>query len=164
MPSHKIKTNPLRRKKEGKTDYKKRLGLLKGGLARLVVRKFNKNVIAQIITYSPSGDKVESQAHSKELEKYGWKESKNNVPASYLVGMLLSKKTKIKEAILDTGLQKPTKGSRIYSTVKGCIDGGMKIPHDAEVFPSKERIIGKHIQGKDMEKTFNETKEKIIKG
>ena len=163
MPSHKIPTNPLRRKKEGKTNYKKRLGILKGGIPRLVVRKFNKNVIAQIITYNAKGDKVEAQAHSKELEKYGWKESRNNVPASYLVGMLLAKKTKIKEAILDAGLQKPTKGSRIYSTVKGCIDGGMKIPHDAEGFPKIERITGKHIQGKDLEKTFNETKEKIIK-
>jgi large subunit ribosomal protein L18 len=164
MPSHKIKTIPQRRKREGKTNYKKRLSLLKSGKPRLIVRKFNKNIIAQIVIYDATGDKIEAQAHSKELEKYGWKESKNNVPASYLVGLILSKKTKIKEAILDAGLQKLTKGSRIYSLVKGCIDGGMEIPHDAEVFPSKERITGKHIAGKDIEKIFNATKEKIIKG
>lgn len=163
MPSHKIPTIPKRRKVEGKTDYKKRLGALKSGMPRLVVRKFNKNIIAQIVRYTPKGDVVDAQSHSKELEKYGWKESKNNVPASYLVGILLAKKTKTKEAILDAGLRKPTKGSKIYSLVKGCIDGGIKIPHDAEVFPKPERIIGKHIEGKDIEKNFNETKEKIIK-
>ena len=164
MPSHKIKTVPLRRKKEGKTDYSKRLCTLKGGEPRLVIRKFNKNIIAQIITYNEKGDRVEAEAHSKELEKYGWKGSKNNVPASYLLGALLAKKTGIKKAVLDTGLQKPTKGSRIYSLVKGCVDGGMKIPHNPEVFPTKERIEGKHKEGKDIEKNINETKKKIIKG
>ncbi len=163
MPSHKIPTMLLKRKKEGKTDYKNRLGLLKGRTPRLTVRKFNKNIIAQIITYNPTGDIVVAEAHSKELEKFGWKNSRNNVPASYLVGLLLSKKSKQKEAILDVGLQKPTKGSRIYSLLKGCVDGGMQIPHDESVLPAKERILGKHIQGKDIEKDFNTVKEKIIK-
>jgi large subunit ribosomal protein L18 len=163
MPSHKIPTMLLKRKKEGKTDYRNRLGLLKSRMPRVAIRKFNKNIIAQVITYNETGDKIESQAHSKELEKYGWSNSKNNVPASYLVGLILAKKSKLKEAILDVGLQKPTKGSKIYALLKGCVDGGMKIPHDEKVLPTNERITGKHIQGKDIEKNFNEVKEKIIK-
>lgn len=164
MSNNKIPRVQYRRKREQKTDYKKRLALLKGKTSRLVVRKFNKNIVAQIISYSDKGDKVEAFAHSKELEKYGWKNSKTNVPASYLVGLLLSKKSKIKNAVLDTGLQTPTKGSKIFACVKGCVEGGLAIAHSEEALPSKERISGKHIQKKDVEKNFNETKEKIIKG
>lgn len=164
MSNNKIPRVSYRRKSEQKTDYKKRLALLKSRIPRLVVRKFNKNIVAQIISYDEAGDKVESFAHSKELEKYGWKNSKNSVPASYLLGILLSKKSKIKEAILDTGLQSPTKGSRIFACVKGCIDGGMKIPQSEEAMPSPDRLVGKHIQGKNIEKDVKETKEKIIKG
>lgn len=164
MSKNKIPQIPYKRKREQKTDYKKRLALLKSRMPRVVVRKFNKNIVAQIIEYDEAGDKVTCFAHSKELEKYGWKHSKNSVPASYLLGMILAKKTKVKEAVLDTGLQTPTKGSRIFACVKGCIDGGMKIPQSEEAMPSQERLVGKHIQGKNIEKDVKETKEKIIKG
>ncbi len=159
--SRKIRTILYRRKRIGKTDYKKRLALLKNKSPRLVIRRFNKNIIAQIISYEENGDKIEAQAHSKELEKLGWKGSKNNVPASYLVGMLLAKKSKAKNAILDVGLQQPTKGSRIYACLKGAVDGGIKVPHSPEVLPKIERIEGKHIEGKDMTKAISEIKQKI---
>ena len=164
MSNNKIPQISYKRKREQKTDYKKRLAILKSRMPRVVVRKFNKNIVAQIITYEEAGDKVLAFAHSKELEKYGWKHSKNSVPASYLLGILLSKKSKTKKAILDTGLVSPTKGSRIFACVKGCIDGGMEIPQSEEAMPSPERLAGKHIQGKNLEKDIKETKEKIIKG
>ena len=164
MSKNKIPQITYRRKREQKTDYKKRLALLKSKTPRIVIRKFNKNLVAQIVAYSEEGDKVTSFAHSKELEKYGWKNSKTNLPAAYLLGVLLSKKSKTKEAILDTGLHTPTKGSRIFAFVKGCVDGGMKVPHSEEALPSAERLSGKHIQGKNFEKDIKEAKEKIIKG
>jgi len=139
------KTIYYRRKREGKTNYKKRLALLKSGKLRLVIRKFNRNIIAQIIEYHPEGDKVIAGTHSNELKKYGWKLNNGNVPAAYLVGLLIGKKAKGKEAILDLGLQSPVKGGRLYAVLKGAIDGGLKINADKETFPTQERIEGKHI-------------------
>lgn len=145
MASHKIPTIRYRRKREGKTNYKKRLALLKNRKPRILIRRSNKNILAQIIKYTPTGDVVEAVAHSKELEKYGWKYSKSNTPSAYLTGFLLSKKTREKQALLDLGLQKSTKGSKNFSCLKGCIDGGIKVPHSEEILPSKERIAGRHI-------------------
>lgn len=61
------------------------------------------------------------------------------------------------------GLHSSTKGSRVYAALKGIIDAGVNVPHSNEIFPKQERIIGKHIKSKiDIEKHFNEIKEKII--
>jgi len=165
------RTLNYRRRREGKTNYKKRLSLLKSRKLRLVIRKFNKNIIAQLIEYNPKGDIIIASANSKELKKYGWKFNRGNIPAAYLVGLLIGKKAKGKEAILDIGIQTPINGGRIYSTLKGAIDGGLKIKVEEKVFPKKERIEGKHITNydknkideKDFEKQFNEVKEKIMK-
>ncbi len=165
------RTINYRRRSEGKTNYKKRLSLLKSRKLRLVVRKFNKNIIAQLIEYSPEGDKVISSANSRELKKYGWKLNRGNIPAAYLVGLLIGKRAKGKEAILDIGLQTPVNGGKIYAALKGAIDGGLKVEAEEKVFPKKERIEGKHIISyeknkiteKEFEKQFNEVKEKIIK-
>ncbi|MBI4150468.1 50S ribosomal protein L18 [Candidatus Woesearchaeota archaeon] len=142
-------TVPFRRKREGKTDYRKRLALLKSGLPRLVVRKSIKNVVVQIIQYQSTGDKVIVSAHSNELKKYGWKLSRGNITAAYLVGMLIgekAKKAKIKDVILDMGLQLSVKGSRIYAVVKGFLDAGLKLPCDPEILPSDDRLLGKHVE------------------
>ncbi len=138
-------TVQFRRKREGRTNYKKRLELLKSGKLRLVVRPSLKNVVAQLVEYHKDGDKVVASAHSKELQELGWKANRGNIPAAYLTGYLLAKKTKKKQAVLDIGNNTPIKGSRIFAVLKGAVDGGMKIPHDAKVFPSEERIQGKHI-------------------
>ena len=82
---------------------------------------------------------------SLDLKKFGWNTSRANIPSAYLVGMLLAKKSKEKKAILDLGLQTPVKGSRIFAVVRGCIDGGMDIPHSDEILPGEDRIRGKHI-------------------
>lgn len=137
-----------RRKRDGKTHYQKRLKVLLSGKPRLVVRPFLRNILAQIIVYEPKGDKVIAAASAKEIEALGWKGNKGNIPAAYLTGLLLGKKAKekgIKEAILDSGLKKPTKGSRIYACLKGVVDTGLDIPHEAKIFPSAERIEGKDI-------------------
>jgi len=43
----------FRRRTEGKTDFRRRLGLLKSRQARIVVRKKLNNVIVQVVDYSP---------------------------------------------------------------------------------------------------------------
>ena len=141
-------TVQYRRKREGRTNYKKRLTYLKSGKPRLVVRKTNTQVVLQVIEYLPDGDKVICTVMSGALSKLGWKYSCKNVPACYLAGVLLAKKAKgakVSEAIVDLGLQSNVLGSRLYAAVKGAIDGGLKIPADGESLPSDERIKGAHI-------------------
>ncbi len=138
----------MRRRREGKTDYRRRLSLLKSGRTRLVVRKTNRYIIAQFIEYSPNGDKVLCYACSKELERYGWKHSKKNVPAAYLTGYLAGLRAVsrgITSAILDIGRHPSTKESRIYAALKGSLDAGVDIPHNERILPNIERIKGKHI-------------------
>jgi large subunit ribosomal protein L18 len=144
----KRRTVPYRRKRESRTNYKKRLALLKSGLSRLIVRKSLNTITAQIINYEAAGDKVLAAATSKELKKFGWKGHTGNMPSAYLTGLLLgknAKKNKISKAVLDLGLQIPIKGGRLYAALKGAVDAGMEIPHEKEALPSNERISGKHI-------------------
>jgi large subunit ribosomal protein L18 len=142
---NKIRTIPFRRKREGKTDYKKRLAALKSGLPRLVVRKSNKHMLAQLIEYSDKGDIVVESVSTKNLKKLGWKYNTGNIPSAYLTGYLLGKKLEGKKAILDIGLEIPIKGSKVFAVLKGAVDAGLKIGASKEVFPPEERINGKHI-------------------
>ena len=138
---------PLRRRREGKTDYQARKALILSGKPRLVTRSTLKNVTAQIIVAKPLGDEVLAAAHSKELKKYGWKAPTGNVPAAYLTGLLCGLKAKAKgvsEAILDIGLVAPTKGSKLFAALSGVLDAGIDVPHDEEKIV-KERIKGEHI-------------------
>lgn len=137
-----------RRRREGRTDYKQRLRLLKSGKPRFVVRKSVNNVTCQIVEYSRDGDKTIVSVNSKDIEKLGWKGNAGNLPGAYLVGLLCgsrANKKKIKDAVLDTGLYISTPGSRIYSALKGAIDSGLQIPHSEEILPKEERIKGEHI-------------------
>jgi large subunit ribosomal protein L18 len=140
---------PFRRRKEGKTDYKARKALLLSGKPRLVVRDSLRNMIAQIVVAKVHGDKVTVSAHTRQLTKnYGWKAPTGNIPAAYLTGLLCGLKAKaegVDEAILDMGLNSPTKGATIFSTLKGVLDADVSVPHDEEKFPKKERIEGQHI-------------------
>jgi large subunit ribosomal protein L18 len=139
------------RKSQGKTDYKKRLTLLKSRSERLVIRRSNKYLIAQIVQYEPDGDKTIVGVSSKELQKFDWKNSCKNIPACYLTGLLLAKKAnakKISSAILDLGLQSPAKGSRLYAVLKGVIDGNISVPCSDKIFPPEERLNGKYLSDK----------------
>lgn len=149
-----------RRRRENKTNYSKRLILLKGNSPRLVIRKTNRYIILQIIESKKAQDKVSYSANSKELLKYGWPENKKgslkSLGAAYLGGLLLGKKSKdIKEkVILDIGLIPNTKGSKVYAALKGFSDSGKEIKYKEEVIPSKERI-------EKEPKIFNKVKEAI---
>ncbi|UCD07497.1 MAG: 50S ribosomal protein L18 [Candidatus Aenigmatarchaeota archaeon] len=137
-----------RRRREGKTDYKQRLRLLKSGKPRFVVRKSINNVTCQIVEYSKDGDKTIVSVNSNDVKKLGWKGNPGNLPAAYLVGLLCgsrANKKKIKDAVLDSGLYASTPGSRIYSALKGAVDSGLKISHSEEILPKNERIKGEHI-------------------
>lgn len=139
---------PFRRKRIGKTDYRKRLRFLLSKTPRLAVRKTLKNVRVQLIEHSPAGDNVLASAHSKELRKFGWKGSTSNTSAAYLVGLLCAKKAlqkKYSRAILDIGFHAPTKGSKIFAALRGALDGGLEIPHRADLIPEDSRIRGEHV-------------------
>ena len=141
-----IPTIPFRRKREKRTNYKKRMALLKSNSVRLVVRRFNKNIVAQLVKYSDDGDHVLSTVHSSSLKKLGKKIVSGNCSESYLTGMLIAKKAKqlkVEGAVVDIGLHTSTKGSRIYSLINGAVDGGLKINVDKALFPSQEKIKGK---------------------
>jgi len=138
----------FRRRRSGKTNYKKRLAFMKSEKSRLVVRRSNKYLITQLVNYDEAGDKSVVQFNSISLKKKGWKHSCANVPAAYLSGLeiaKMAKTAKIKEAIFDMGSYTPTKGCRIYAVLKGAVDGGLNIPHSEKAFPSEERLNGEHI-------------------
>ncbi len=156
---------PFKRKVQGKTNYRKRLSLLKSHRLRVVVRRSLRNITVQAVEYHPEGDKTLFSVTSKELKEFGWKGYGRNTPAGYLVGYLFGMKAqqkKIHDAILDQGLYLTRQGTITFSVLKGLIDSGMKIPHDAKIFPHQERVEGKHIS-EDVAKQFAATKANIQK-
>lgn len=158
----------FRRRREGKTNYKKRLNLLKSNMHRLVVRKTNNYIIAQLVEFNPEGDRTVVHVNSRDLEKFGWKAGKKNLPAAYLTGLLAgvkAKKLKIDKAILDIGFAIPKRKGWWASALKGALDAGLKMPAGEKALPSDERISGKHIElfaKKPVTKTFEEAKQKIM--
>ncbi len=138
----------FRRRREGKTDYAQRLNLVKLDTNRLVIRVSNANVIVQIVKIGENGDETIVSAHSKELNKLGWKAGNKNISAVYLTAYLCGKKALalgVEDAIADIGLKSPIVGSKIFAGVKGAADAGLDIPYGEKVIPSDERINGQHI-------------------
>ncbi len=140
---------PWRRRREGKTNYYKRLKLIKSGKPRMVVRKTLNYIIVQFAEARIEGDHIIAAAHSRELvKKYGWKGGTKNTAAAYLTGLLAGYRARlagIEEAVLDIGLNDPVPGARVFAALKGALDAGLKIPHSEEILPSEERIRGEHI-------------------
>ncbi|MDD9953968.1 MAG: 50S ribosomal protein L18 [Candidatus Woesearchaeota archaeon] len=154
-----------RRKRKGRTDYKTRLSLLKSGLVRLVIRKSNKSVVAQLVEYDADGDKVVATARASDLKKLGWKAAAGNLPAAYLTGILLANKVKKKingDIIVDIGLQTHHKGSRVYAVAKGAKEAGLKVRIGEESLPPDERAQGQHIN-ETMPKQVADMKIKLMK-
>ncbi|PKK81266.1 MAG: 50S ribosomal protein L18, partial [Thermoplasmata archaeon HGW-Thermoplasmata-2] len=154
----------FRRRREGKTDYRARLALLKSGEARLVVRPTLKSVIVQFINYNEQGDNVVASATAKELAKFGWKGATSNIPAAYLAGLLAAKRasgTGVKEAVFDIGMHRPQAGGVLFAVLKGAVDGGIEIPHDAEMIPEDARIRGGHIKSMD-KGMFDAVKQSVL--
>lgn len=135
-----------RRRMENRTDYKARFGLLKSEKPRLVIRKTNRYIIAQLVLSDTAQDKVIASVISKDLVSKGWPAEKSgslkSLSAAYLTGLLLASKVKktTKEAILDLGMQRNIKGSRIYAALKGFIDGGIKVPCSEDSLPKEEDL------------------------
>lgn len=170
MTQRKPKQVPYRRKREGRTNYGKRLKLLLSRKARVVVRFTSQKVIAQVVEFARAGDKVVAGVDSSQLKKKGWQLSGKNLPAAYLTGLLLGKKAQEKgcqEAILDAGPHQVLKKGKIYAFLQGLIDAGMNLPYGSEeIFPAPERLEGKHLKNKlgaeEATKQFNQVKKQIM--
>ena len=139
-----------RRRRENRTDYKARRILLESGIPRIVVRRTNKYFILQAVESSEAQDKVVATVTSKELLKNGWDAkaggSLKSIPAGYLTGILMAKKLQKGKYIMDLGMARTLKGSRVFSVVRGLIDGGLDVPVDEKVFPSEDRLSGSHLK------------------
>ncbi|MHA1616363.1 MAG: 50S ribosomal protein L18 [Candidatus Njordarchaeales archaeon] len=139
---------PFRRRREGRTDYRARYKMVISGKIRAVVRKSLRNIVVHFVKAELEGDKTLSYTKSTELVKFGWKYGRGNLPAAYLTGYLAGLKAiqaGLKEAILDIGPQRSTKGNRLYAALKGLVDAGVEIPHSEEILPDVDRIRGEHI-------------------
>lgn len=156
-----------RRRREGKTDYRKRLKLLRSRKVRMVVRKSIKNTQIQFVEYKESGDNILVSAKSNELvSRYNWKFSTATTPAAYLTGLLAGKRAKAKgisECVIDFGRHPPVTGSKIFASIKGVTDAGVECTHNEEKLPNDERIVGKHLD-KEVTPAVNDIKNKIIGG
>ncbi len=143
---------------EGKTDYKKRLLLLKSRKPRLVIRRSLRNIQLQLVNYTKDGDRILVSSHSNQLKKLGWKQHSGNLQSAYLTGLILGLKAKsknIKEAVLDLGLNRSVRGSVLYAALKGATENGLSVPHSGEILP-KEKIL-------ESKEGFKDVKEKILK-
>jgi large subunit ribosomal protein L18 len=153
-----------KRRQEGKTDYLKRIKLLKSENPRAVFRKTNKYILSQYVTSKNAQDKVVLGFSSKDLFEYGWPKefsgSLKSIPASYLTGFLMGKslqKEKLSTPIVDFGMYRTIHKTKLFSFLKGLIDSGVKINCDKENFPEEERIKGKNLK-EDFSKHFDKIK------
>ncbi|KAE8659441.1 60S ribosomal protein L5-1 [Hibiscus syriacus] len=160
----------FKRRREGKTDYRARNRLINQDKNkyntpkyRFVARFTNKDIIAQIVHATISGDIVLAAAYAHELPLYELEVGLTNYAAAYCVGLLLARRT-LKQlemdseyegnveatgedfsvepaetrrpfrALLDVGLVKTTTGNRVFGVLKGALDGGIDIPQSEKRF------------------------------
>ncbi|CAA0820655.1 60S ribosomal protein L5-2 [Striga hermonthica] len=160
----------FKRRRQGKTDYRARIRLINQDKNkyntpkyRFVVRFTNKDIIAQIVSASITGDHVLSAAYAHELPRYGLEVGLTNYSAAYCTGLLLARRVLKKlemdqeyegnveatgedysvepaesrrpfRALLDVGLLRTTTGNRVFGALKGALDGGLDIPHSDKRF------------------------------
>lgn len=138
----------FRRRRSGKTNYAKRLDLLKGNKPRLVIRKTNSRLVLSLVEYHATGDKTIVFVDSRELSAFNWRSNPKNIPSAYLAGFLLGKRglaSGIRTAVLDIGLHTPSHGGRIFAAVKGAVDSGLAVPLGEDAIPNSQRLAGNHI-------------------
>ncbi|MFQ3321585.1 MAG: large subunit ribosomal protein L18 [Candidatus Thalassarchaeaceae archaeon] len=156
----------FKRRRNGQTDYRRRMKLLRGNVLRAVVRVSNTQVTCQLVEFGTGGDRIISSVTGQNLvDNYKWpsEASRKSIPATYLVGLALAKKALSAghtEAILDIGLAASSPGSRVFAALKGMIDGGLEIPHGDSVLPQEDRINGVHIDD-SLAKSVKGTKKAI---
>ncbi|MEW6749121.1 MAG: 50S ribosomal protein L18 [Candidatus Micrarchaeota archaeon] len=156
-PSYRIY---FRRRREGKTNFAKRLALVKSGKTRMVVRRSNSGITIQFVDFEPEGDKTLLTVTGAHLSKqYKWP-SKRNVWTAYLAGLMagkLAQKKGVKEFVLDMGMYTPSKGSVIFAAQKGAADAGLKTLFSEEKVPG-DKIANPPDKYKEM---FAQVKGKI---
>lgn len=88
-----------RRRRQNKTDYQARRSMIQqdknkyeAKKYRFVVRKTNQKILCQIVTAHPQGDRIEYQAESTELKKFGLTAGLTNYAAAYATGLLLARR------------------------------------------------------------------------
>jgi large subunit ribosomal protein L18 len=136
----------LKRIRNGRTNYRKRAALLLSRRRFVTITVSDENIQAQIAYPMAKGDVTITSSHSRELTRFGWNGSLNSLPACYLTGLLLGKKSlpkDVDEAVLYTGKNPYT--SRVAACLKGIIDSGLKVPASDSSFPPEERLVGNHI-------------------
>ena len=159
----------LKRIRQRKTNYRKRSGILIGRRPFIITKISGQNISAQSLKPTLTGDIVIASAHSRELVRHGWKGSMNSMPACYLTGLLLGKKTIEKgatNAVLYTGNNPFT--TKVAACLKGIVDSGIKIPVSKESLPGDDRVSGEHIANyanllKDSEEKYNSRFSALLK-
>ena len=119
--------------------------------------------LVEIVDAEAGGDRVVAAAQSLDLKEHGWSVGTGNVPAAYLTGYLAGKRALakgVKSAVLDIGVQEPTKGGRVFAALQGLLDAGVQVPHSKEILPAKARVRGEHI-GDAVVKSFEAVKAKL---
>lgn len=131
----------FRRRREGKTNFAKRLALVKGGKTRMVVRRSNRGIVVQFVDFDPKGDRTLLTVSGTHLAKhYKWP-SRRNVWTAYLAGLMAGKmaqKKGVKEFVLDMGMYVPSRGSIMFAAQKGAADAGLSTLYDKEKVPEKQ--------------------------
>ena len=136
----------LKRNRQRKTNYRIRAALLISKSPFITIKISDQNVTSQVLKATRSGDVVISSVHSRELKNHGWKGSMNSLPACYLTGLLVGKKSIEKgtdTAILYTGKDPFT--TRIAACLKGIVAAGLNVPVSDKSLPKDDRISGEHI-------------------
>jgi len=138
----------LRRRREGKTDYRARKIVLLGRRPFIAVMVSSRYISVQFMSPTLRGDVSLASAHSKDLVKMGWKGSGKSIPGAYLTGLLAglkASKVGVKNAILYAGSKPYIRGSRLAAVVKGIRDAGVDVPAEEETLPTDDKIRGEHI-------------------
>ena len=156
-PIHKVY---FRRRREGKTNYAKRLAFVKSRKTRMVVRKTNSSIIIQFIDFAFGGDKTILTVQSTKLKKlFSWP-AKRNVYTAYLTGLYAGKEAKkknVKDFVLDIGLHRPTKGNVLFAALKGALDAGLNTAYQEEMVPTAKLTSPPDA----LKVAFEETKKRI---
>jgi large subunit ribosomal protein L18 len=159
----------LKRIRQRKTNYRKRSGILIGRRPFIITKISGQNISAQALKPTLTGDIVIASAHSRELISHGWKGSMNSMPACYLTGLLLGKKSIQKgatNAVLYTGNNPFT--TKVAACLKGIVDSGINIPVSKESLPGDDRVSGEHISNyanllRDNEEKYNSRFSALLK-
>lgn len=124
-----------RRRRQNKTNYRRRRGLVKQDKRkfnapkwRFIVRISNRDIICQVACARQTGDQVLCAAYSHELPRYGLKVGLTNYSACYCTGLLLARRL----------LQK-LKLDKIYKGKKE-LDGNMFNSRESNVHWSGQKI------------------------